>query len=186
MSAESNKDQVDRPKRLSRTTIYESRWVNLHLDRVQYPAGLIVDEYPLLDFEMEAVTTVVENSSDEILMIQAYRYTTDSIEWEIPAGGIEEGESVLDAASREVLEETGYQIETPRLVYTYNPMNGLANKVFHVTKARALERTGAMDLNEVKGCKWCSLAEIREMIASQTIRDGFTLTALLLHILEGS
>lgn len=184
MSAESERGQVKRPKRLSRRTIYASRWVNLHLDRVQFPAGLIVEEYPFLDFDMEAVATIVENAKREILMIEAYRYTTDSVGWEIPAGGVEEGESVADAASREVLEETGYRVESPRIIYTYNPMNGLANKVFHIAKATALDRIGEIDLNEIKAYKWCSVAEIQEMISSQTICDGFALTALLLHFRE--
>ncbi len=184
MAVESSNGETRKPTRLSRTTIYESPWVNLHLDRVQYPAGLIVEEFPLLDFEMEAVATVVEDGDGRVLMIQSYRYPTDSIEWEIPAGGIDEGESAVHAAAREVLEETGYRVEPPRLVYTYNPMNGLANKVFHVTKAKALERVGEIDLNEVKDVRWCTIAEIREMIASQSISDGFALTALLLHMLE--
>ena len=60
-------------------------------------------------------------------MIEAYRYTTDSIEWEIPAGGIE---SVLETARREVIEETGYEPTGLQMFYTFYPFIGMSNKVF--------------------------------------------------------
>ena len=140
--------------------------------------------YPLLDFDKEAVGVLVENEREEILLIQAYRYTTDTIEWGIPAGGVEKGESLLDAAKRETLEETGYEMDEVGLTYTYNPMIGISNKVFHIVKGRASRRAGDFDRDEVKAVAWRSVDEIRAMIDEKRIRDGLSLTALLLHLRE--
>ena len=171
-----------KPSRLARTVIYENPWVNVYVDKVQFPGGRIVQEHYLLDFEKEAVGVLVENDRDQILLVHAYRYTTDTIEWEVPAGALEAGEAVLVCAQREVWEESGYETTGHELIYTYYPMNGISNKVFHIARCRATVKTGDFDRNEVKEFKWVSRQEIREMINERQLADGFSLTALLLYL----
>lgn len=171
-----------KPERLSRTVIYRNPWVNLYTDRVRLPEGRIVEQHHVLDFEKEAVAAIVVNPAAEVLLVRAYRYVTDSIEWEIPAGGIEPGEDILAAGRREVWEESGYDSEGHELVYTYYPMNGMANKVFHLVRCRATSGSGQFDRNEIESFQWFSRAELRAMIAANTIRDGYTLTGLLLEL----
>ena len=173
-----------KPTRLSRTIIYENPWVNLYVDKVRLPGGRIIEKHHFLDFEKEAVAVLVQNAQGQILLVHAYRYVTDTIEWEIPAGVLEDGESILGAARREVLEESGYETADHRLIYTYYPMNGIANKVFHIARCRATRRTGDFDRNEVKEFKWVSRQEIRRMVKSSLVKDGFSLTALLLYLTQ--
>jgi len=171
-----------KPKRLSRTVIYENPWVNLYLDKVQFPDGRIIEQHHLLDFEKEAVAALVENDEGQVLLVHVYRYTTNSIEWEIPAGTVEEDESILEAARREVWEESGYETTDHELIYTYYPLNGMSNKVFHIARCRATGKTGDFDRNEVKEVKWVSRQEIQTMIREKMVRDGFSLPALLLFL----
>ena len=172
-----------KPKRLSRTVIYENPWVNLYVDKVQFPDGRIIEKHHLLDFEKEAVAVLVENAQSQILLVHAYRYTTDTIEWEIPAGVVEDGESILEAAEREVCEESGYETINHELIYTYYPMNGISNQVFHIVRCQAAEKTGDFDRNEVKEFKWVSRQEIQEMVKDKLVKDGFSLAALLLYLI---
>ncbi|HEY84123.1 MAG TPA: NUDIX hydrolase [Chloroflexi bacterium] len=172
---------MKQPERLARTVIYENPWVNLYADKVRFPDGRTIEKHHILEFEKEAVAVLVENIRGEILFVHAYRYTTGSIEWEIPAGGVDSGEDIIQAAKREALEETGCQTADHQLLYTYHPMNGISNKVFHIVKARATTESGEFDRNEVKAVKWLAPVEIRRMIAERTISDGFSLTALLLY-----
>lgn len=173
-----------KPKRLARTIVYENPWVNLYIDRVQFPGGRIIDQHHLLDFEKEAVAVVVENAQKEILLVHAYRYPTDTIEWEIPAGSVETGETILETARREVWEESGYETTRHALIYSYYPMNGISNKVFHIVRCQATRKTGDFDRNEVRTFKWLARPEIMAMIRQQRLKDGFSLTALLLHFSE--
>ncbi|MDA1302538.1 MAG: NUDIX hydrolase [Proteobacteria bacterium] len=175
---------MEKPKRLAREVIYEDPWVNLYADRVEYPTGRVVDRHHVLEFDKAAIAVVVRNQQDDILMIRSYRYVTDAIELEIPAGGIDPGEDILDAGGREVLEETGFHTRSHRLIYTYHPMNGIANKVFHVATAEAEENVGEFDESEVVDWRWMSKSEVRTRIRKQEIRDGYTLTALLLYLAE--
>jgi ADP-ribose pyrophosphatase len=172
-----------KPERLSRKTVYESPWVNLYLDQVKFPNGHIIEKYHLLDFARAAVTMVVENNEGSVIFVRICRYTTGLTEWELPAGGVEMGETEMEAAQREVLEETGYTTENHRLMYSYYPMNGNANKLFHVVHCNAVEHVQDFDPNEVSETRWFTKAEVRQMIRDKTISDGFSLTALLLWLL---
>ena len=170
------------PTRLSRTVIYESPWVSLYRDRVALPSGQVIEQYHLLDFGRGAVTVIVENDQGQILMEQVARYPTGTTTWELPAGRIEADEPVLEAARREVLEETGYETGGHRQIYTYHPMNGISNMVVHLIHCRAGQGSGIWDVNEVDGFSWFSADELKGMIWRCEITDGFALIGLLLHL----
>jgi MFS family permease len=59
-------------------------------------------------------------------------YITDTWGWEIPAGKIEAGESPIEGAEREALEETGWQPGPLRHVTTFHPVNGMGDHTFHI------------------------------------------------------
>ena len=170
------------PTRLNRTVIYESPWVNLYRDRVALPSGQVIEQYHLLDFGRGAVTVIVENDQGHILMEQVTRYPTGTTTWELPAGRIEPNESILEAARREVLEETGYQTSDHRQIYTYHPLNGISNMTAHLVHCLAGQGSGVWDKNEVDRSAWFSAEELKGMIRRGEITDGFALLGLLLHL----
>jgi ADP-ribose pyrophosphatase len=172
--------ELMKPERLSRTTIYESEWVNLYVDQVRFPNGRIIERHHLLDFDHPAVIVFIEDEHDRVLFVRVCRYPTLRTDWEIPAGGMEASESILEAAQREVREETGYTCHDYQMVYTYYPMNGIANKLFHIVRCKATAQVADFDANEVSEIRWLEKAEIRQMLKEQSIVDGPTLTALLL------
>lgn len=173
-----------KPERLSRKKVYESPWVNLYLDKVKFPNGYVIDEFHLLDFSREAVAAIVENSMGNIVLARIPRYTAGTTNWELPAGDIEMGESVIEAARREVLEETGYNSEHYQLIYSYYPMNGSANKLFHIVLCKSSDNKQDFDPNEVSEIGWFTREQVRQMIQEQAITDGYTLTAVLLWLYQ--
>ena len=171
-----------KPKQLSRTAIYESPWVNLYIDQVQFPSGEVIDDYHIVDFKKDAVVVLVENEQQEVLFVHSYRYATDSLEWEMPAGLIEAGEDPLETAQREVLEESGYQTTGHRLLCAFNPVNAKSDQVFHFVCCRATSQDGEFDPHEVRTIRWITKDEIKAMVVQGDIRDGSTLLGLLWYL----
>jgi ADP-ribose pyrophosphatase len=169
-----------KPERLSRTVIYESNWVNLYVDKVQFPNGRIIERHHLLDFEQAAVVVYIEDERGRVLFVRVCRYPTLSNDWEVPAGGMEPGESILDAAAREVREESGYACRDYELVYTYYPLNGISNMLFHIVRCKAIAKVTDFDPDEVSETRWFEKSEIRQMLKDKIVVDGPSLTALLL------
>ncbi len=173
------------PKRLGRKTIHRSPWVNLHVDQVEMPSGKIIEEYHFIDFPQEGVMTLFNNKKGEICFVKVYRYHTQKLSWELPAGSIEEGEEPIEAAAREPLEESGYEVVNLRKIYSYNTLNGTSNGKIHTFFGELKNGTQvAFDENEVKEVAWFSVEKVKAMIRSQEITDGETLTALLLYVNE--
>ena len=108
----------------------------------------------------------------------------DAIQGEIPAGGIDPGESILEAAAREVVEESGYRTTSHQVAASFEPINGIGDKVHHLVYCRAEGSPGVFDVNEVRAVRWVSREEVRTMIGGGEVRDGYTLTGLLWWLLE--
>ncbi|HAJ37354.1 MAG TPA: NUDIX hydrolase [Chloroflexi bacterium] len=173
-----------RPLRLARRIVYENPWVSLYVDRVRFPGGRLIEAHHVLHFDKEAVASIVEDGDGGVLLVEAYRYVVNAIQWELPAGSIDLGESILAAAAREVREESGYRTIDHRLVASFEPINGIGDKVHHLVHCRAVGEPDNFDENEVRAVKWVKRDEAQAMVRSGEVRDGYTLTGLLWWLLE--
>lgn len=177
----------EKPQALSHRVIYTSPWVNLYVDRVQLPNGSIREAQHVVDFETHAVLALARANDGRYLMVRQFRYATGQWEWEFPAGRLEAGEAVIDGAAREVLEETGCRTSAHELLYTYNPMNGIANSTFHIVRCRATLAEQDFDTDEISAVAWIGEQEIERMIRCGEMRDGYSLTAFLMaRFFEGN
>jgi 8-oxo-dGTP pyrophosphatase MutT (NUDIX family) len=174
------------PKRLERKKIYESEWINLYTDRVQMPSGKIIEKYHQLDYPSQSVTVLLENARGEVCFIRSLRYTLQSVEWELPAGGIDSGETPLEAAKRETQEETGLTPQDLQEIYSYYPSNGMSNQVVRVIRGRVgeieIRESSPKDEDEVAQVQWLNPQEIRQLIAKKEIKDGISLVPLLFYL----
>lgn len=175
-------DKNKLPERLDRQVIYESDFVCLYADKVRLPNGYIIEKYHQIHYPQEAVCVVIFNSSDEILMIRNKRYTVGRLEWEIPAGKIEHGETMEDAARRECLEETGCSIKDISFLCSQNPANGMSDCVCHCFAAKVDTETQDFDLNEVAYKKWIPKDKVLDMLRNNETMDGVSMLGLLYAI----
>ena len=167
---------------LRRETIYESEWVRLHRDDVRLPDGSVIDGHHVIDFPRPAVCVMPIGDDGRILMIEHYRFITDTTGWELPAGQIDEGETPIIAAARELHEESGAVAERLEYLGVYDPCNGSTNLAFHIYIGHGARQTGALtDTNEVQQAAWFDQEDVWRMIEANQIRDGLSLTTLLWH-----
>ena len=167
------------PERLSRTTIYESDYVSLYTDRVKLPSGQIIEKYHQIHYPREGVSIVIFNDKDEILMIREMRYSAGRLEWEIPAGGVEKGEAIEDAARREVMEETGCTVKDLKFLCSQTPSNAMTDQVMHVFGARVESEGTIKDVDEVADKVWMPVSEVKELLKNNETKDGVAILAIL-------
>ncbi len=167
------------PKRLNRTTIYESEYICLYSDKVRFPSGYIIEKYHQIHYPKEAVAVVIFNEKNDILFIRNRRYTVGHLEWEIPAGKIENGEIPEAAAKREAKEETGCELRELKYLCSQNPCNGMSDAVVHVFAARVSAESEIRDTDEVSSKKWFPEKEYLELLQTNGTKDGVSILAVL-------
>jgi 8-oxo-dGTP pyrophosphatase MutT (NUDIX family) len=70
------------------------------------------------------VTIMAVTESKEVILVRQYRHTLDEYALELPSGHVEKDERPLDAAKRELLEETGFTVSEPELLGVLCPDSG--------------------------------------------------------------
>jgi ADP-ribose pyrophosphatase len=95
-------------KTLSTRPIYENTWMRLREDTAEMPDGRTTI-YGVVTFG-DCVGVVPFVDADHVLLVRQYRYVQgENHRWEIPTGGVHQGETLVQAAQRELAEEAGYR-----------------------------------------------------------------------------
>ena len=170
---------------LGKRVIYQSDWVGLEQWSVRLPDGQLIPDHHVVVYPRSAVGIVPRDPLGRLLLIDHYRFITDSRGWEIPAGRVEAAETVAAAAARELLEETGHHAGRWTPLGYYHPSNGSSNEQFHVFLAEEVQAvTEVSDVNETLGLRWFTAEEVRSMLRRNEFHDGFSITALLWALLR--
>lgn len=158
--------------------VYDSPWVGLRLADVELPDGRRFDHH-VIRMPRPAAGVVVADPERGVLLLWRHRFVTDSWGWEIPAGRVEDGETVAEGAAREVLEETGWRPGPLRALTSYHPSNGVSDQTFHLFAADGAAYVGdPTDWTESERVEWLPLDRLRAEVAAGRVGDGLSLTAL--------
>ena len=93
-------------------------WLTLSVQQVRVPDGRVIDDFYQLALP-DFIVVFAETASGEVIMIRQYKHGARRTSLTLPGGLIEKGEDPLDAAKRELLEETGYQADSWRSLGSY-------------------------------------------------------------------
>lgn len=129
--------------------IIKRPWLTARRDKVELPDGRVIPEYYVLEYP-DWVNVIAITKDGEFIMEKQYRYAADSTNYEIPCGVMEKDETPLEAAQRELQEETGYGGGEWRelMCISANPTS-MSNRT-HCFVATGVEKVSAPHLDETE------------------------------------
>ncbi|MFP5023523.1 NUDIX hydrolase [Pseudonocardia phyllosphaerae] len=161
--------------------IYENEWVTVGLADISQPSGDRF-EHHTVTLPAAAMTVVLDDAGENVLMSWRHRFVPDVWNWELPGGLLDDGETPAETAAREVEEETGYRPRSIEALVAFEPMVGTVRSAHHVFLARGAEFVGAPEEVNEGRFRWLPLTEVPELIASGKIANSGSLVGLL-HVL---
>ncbi|MET0198916.1 MULTISPECIES: NUDIX hydrolase [Nocardiaceae] len=118
-------------------TVYEGAILALRLDQVEMPGGRVAEREVVEHHG--AVAIVALDSSDRVAMIEQYRHPIGRRLWELPAGLLDElDEPPVDAAKRELAEETGLAADTWSVLVDVTASPGFTDECVRIFLAEDL------------------------------------------------
>lgn len=94
-------------KVLSSEYLSHEPWFTVRRECVETPSGVVIPEWYLFEFP-DWVNVIAITREGQFVMISQYRHGLGDTRYELVAGVAEEGETPLESAKRELLEESGY------------------------------------------------------------------------------
>lgn len=170
------------PDRLAIRRAYAGRIVKVDVETIRAPDGSTLELEIIRHVAASAVVALTGLDRDDpgVLLLRQYRYAAAGTLWEIPAGVLEPGESPVECARRELLEEAGARAETFEHLTTIYTTPGFTDEQIHLflaTEVIAGEPHPAPDefieVSEVK------LSRALDMIRNREMQDAKSIVAIL-------
>lgn len=143
-------------------------WLTARVDKVRLPDGRVNPEHYVLEYP-EWVNVIAITPDDKFVMIRQYRHAFDCVLTELVAGVSEDGESPLEAAKRELLEEAGYAGGDWSELMTIGQNPSICDNLTHCFLAQGVERVAEQQLDESEDIE--VMLWSREQVLDMLLRD---------------
>ena len=166
-------------KTLSSKIVFDNLWMTVFEDRVINPRGG-ENDYGYVHFKNKAVAILALDDEGNTWLVGQQRYTLGTYSWELPMGGANEGEAPLDAARRELKEETGLSADDWSQLMFLHTTNSITDEEGYVFVARNLkEGQPEFDEDEALEIRKLPLTKAIDMAREGEITDAISVAALL-------
>lgn len=136
-------DETKNPwKTLSSEVKYDNQWIRVIENKVINPAGK-EGIYGVVHYKNIAIAVIPLDEENNTWIVGQYRYALHRYEWEVPEGGCPEEENPMEAAKRELLEETGLEAESLELIMETELSNSVSDEIGYTFIARGLKHIGS-------------------------------------------
>lgn len=169
-----------------RDTIYDSQHMRVYADRVRLQNDVVVDDYSVVSLN-DGVLIVATDENGSIIMLQEYKYAVDETMLCVPAGGLEEGEDIIEAGLRELQEETGYVASDGEYVGYVHEYPSKASHKLHIIRVKNAVKsspTAHEETEQIESIHLLSIDELSLAMRQQKIKLASTLSAVVLAMPE--
>ena len=174
---------MENSARVSSRRVHTGRVLNLDIDTVRFPDGSQGELEIIRHSGASAVVPLLDEPTQRdprIVLIRQYRYAADGYVYEIPAGRLDEGESPLACAHRELEEETGYRAAAMNPLTTVYTTPGFTDERIHLFLATDLTSgQQRREHDEFLTLSTLPLSQVMQLIERGEICDAKTVVALL-------
>ena len=132
--------------------LFERPWLTARREHVKLPTGAEILDFYVLEYP-EFCNVIAITKDGKFLMERQYRHAQHYTGYEIPAGCVEEGEDPMEAAKRELYEETGFSGGEWSKLMTISPNAGACTNYSHTFLAVGVERISEQHLEESEDIK---------------------------------
>lgn len=148
-------------------------WLSVRHDKVQLPDGRINPEFYVLEYP-DWVNVIAITEDGKYVMERQYRHGLGQTGVEICAGVMEPGESPLQAAQRELEEETGYVGGEWKLLMSVSGNASTTNNLTHCFVATGVKPNGKrhLDATEDLDVELMSEQEVYDLLADDMIKQS--------------
>ena len=165
-------------KLISSVLKYKNKLFSVTQDHVVDPSGFEIHR-AIVQHPGSAVMMAVDTRK-RILLVRQYRVPARAYLWELPAGKLDAGETPLQAARRELIEETGYRAKHWKKLVTFYPSPGFVAEKMTIFLATGLTAGQATPMDDERiETRWFTSKEIERTILSGKIVDGKTMLGYL-------
>lgn len=166
-------------KTLSSQIVYQNPWTSVREDIAEMPNGKQTIYGVIECGECVGILPFVDDQ--HVVLVQQYRYVFDeNNRWEMPTGGVKTGETLIEAAHRELREETGFDAEHLDFFNTYYPSKSIMHEIAHLYIGRGLTKMQTIpDETEFFEVETFPFEQVLRMVLQSEIRDSMTVVAVL-------
>ena len=170
-----------RPTVSSSEIVHENPWYEIRHDVLTWPNGkpgnYFVAEFP-------GASCVICIDQNRILTVKQYRYAIDQDTIELPMGSLRKDETPLEAAQRELQEETGMTAASWKSLGHVFSLNGACKMPLHIFIAQNISKNNTKldDSEHDLQSQWTPIPEWEEMIRQGKIVDVESLAPWLLYL----
>jgi ADP-ribose diphosphatase len=129
--------------------LINDKWLKVRADKCRMPDGKIVQPYYVLEYP-HWVNVFGITKKNEVVLIKQYRHGLGQIVLELPCGAMETSELPIDAAKRELLEETGFTSDNFIQTGIVSPNPSNHNNLTYCFLALDLEKVQSPHLDETE------------------------------------
>lgn len=166
-------------KVLDREYIIQNPWLTARRDKVELPDGRVIEEYYVLEYP-DWVNVIAITKEGLFVIEKQYRHGLGVYSTELPCGVMEKGETPLQAACRELLEETGYGNGEWTELMCIAPNPGSMNNLTHCFLAVGVENIAnqSLDATEELTVHLMDESEIRYMLENGQLYQALMIAPL--------